>query len=240
VKLTFLGTRGYAKPKNERHARHSATLLEHDGFRALLDFGEDWLGEIGRFAPQAVFITHCHPDHAWGLKDGADCPVFASKESWEALASFPLDDQRLVEPGRQVDFLGLRFEYFPVVHSTRCPAGGYRITAGVLAVFYVPDVVAIQDRNAALSGCAAYIGDGASITRSMVRKPGAELVGHAPIRAQLGWRHKEGVPLAIFTHCGSEIIRKGDEASLAEIAALADERGVRAMLAHDGLELALG
>ena len=69
-----------------------------------------------------------------------------------------------------------------------------------------------------------------------IRKRGAFLIGHAPIRTQLAWCQKEGVPRAMFTHCGSEIIRLGDEAETA-VAALADARGVQAAIAYDGLEL---
>ena len=60
-------------------------------------------------------------------------------------------------------------------HSTRAPAVGYRMTAGEVAIFYVPDVVWIHAREEALSGCKVYVGDGATLTRSMVRKSGDTL-----------------------------------------------------------------
>jgi hypothetical protein len=100
-------------------------------------------------------------------------------------------------------------------------------------------VVYINDREAALSGCKAYVGDGATITRSMVRKPSGELIGHTPIRTQLTWCQKEGVPLAVFTHLGSEIVKGGDEKSMEKIRPLAEERGVEAGLAHDGMQMVL-
>ena len=62
---------------------------------------------------------------------------------------------------------------------------------------------------------------------------------HAPIRTQLTWCQKEGVPRAIFTHCGSEIV-EGDERTLgAKIREMAEERGVTAEIAHDGMEVIL-
>jgi hypothetical protein len=84
-----------------------------------------------------------------------------------------------------------------------------------------------------------YIGDGATIRRSFVRRRGDRLIGHAPVRTQLGWCAKEGVPRAIITHCGSEIVA-GDERSLRKtIAVIARDLGIEAQIAHDRMELAL-
>jgi hypothetical protein len=56
---------------------------------------------------------------------------------------------------------------------------------------------------------------------------------------QLGWCAKEGVPRAIITHCGSEIVA-GDERSLRKtIAVIARDLGIEAQIAHDRMELAL-
>jgi len=85
----------------------------------------------------------------------------------------------------------------------------------------------------------SYIGDGATMTRSFVRKRGDTLIGHAAVRTQLGWCAKEGVPRAIITHCGSEIVT-GDERMLAaKLHGMATERGVEACIAHDRMELIL-
>jgi hypothetical protein len=56
-----------------------------------------------------------------------------------------------------------------VDHSTRAPAVGYRRTVGKVTVFYMPDGVFIHERAEALAGVKVYIGDGATVTRSMVR-----------------------------------------------------------------------
>jgi hypothetical protein len=104
-------------------------------------------------------------------------------------------------------------------------------------VFYGPDLIYIHDREAALSGSGIYIGDGATLERSFVRKRGDALIGHTPVRTQLSWCAKEGVPRAIITHCGSEIVG-GDERKLnARLRAMAKERGIRAEFAHDGMEV---
>src|SRR5205823_1044808 len=76
---------------------------------------------------------------------------------------------------------GITFEAFPVEHSILAPAVGYRVRAGRALIFYGPDLLFIHDRKAALREVQVYIGDGATLTRSLVRKRGGTLIGHAPV-----------------------------------------------------------
>jgi phosphoribosyl 1,2-cyclic phosphodiesterase len=155
------------------------------------------------------------------------------------MQGYPIEERRTIPLRAPLDILGMTFEAFPVDHSPLAPAVGYRVTAGRVSIFYVPDVVYIPDRADALSGISLYIGDGATITRSMVRRHGDVLFGHTPIRTQLTWCQKEGVAQAVFTHCGSEIV-KGDERTLASmVRELGRERGVEARIACDGMEMVL-
>ncbi len=85
MKLTFLGTRGFIEASTRRHRRHSALLVAYHGREVMVDCGEDWRHKLGEIAPRAVVVTHAHPDHAFGLEDGAPCPVWATSESWEAM-----------------------------------------------------------------------------------------------------------------------------------------------------------
>lgn len=202
----------------------------------LIDCGEDWLGRLAELRPRAILVTHAHPDHALGLRDGAPCPVWATEASWKTMAGFAIDRRHTVTPRRPFQVRGITFEAFPVEHSTRCPAVGYRISAGRATLFYVPDVAYIPDREKALRGVEVYVGDGATLERTMVRRRGERLIGHVPVRTQLTWCEKEGVPRAIFSHCGTQIVA-GDERVLgARLRALARERGVQARFAYDGME----
>jgi hypothetical protein len=99
--------------------------------------------------------------------------------------------------------------------------------------------VFIHDRGAALKGVQIYIGDGATLTRSFIRKRGETLIGHAPVRTQLTWCQREGVPRAIITHCGSEIVTDDWRKLSVELRAMAAERDVEARIAHDGMKLKL-
>jgi phosphoribosyl 1,2-cyclic phosphodiesterase len=234
MKLTFLGTRGYVEPRSRRHRQHAALRVEYRGRDVMIDCGEDWLDSLAELRPGAVVLTHAHPDHAGGLAEGAPCPVFATEATWKEIDGFPIEDRRTVAPGEPFDVRGIGFQAFGLEHSTRCPAVSYRVNAGRVAVHYAPDVAYIHQRAGALAGCDLYVGDGASLARPMIRRRGDHLIGHAPVRTQLTWCAKEGVPRAVFTHCGAQIVA-GDERTLgAQLRDWAQERGVQAEFASDG------
>jgi phosphoribosyl 1,2-cyclic phosphodiesterase len=243
VKLVFLGTRGEMEARTPLHRMHTSLLVAYRGARVMIDAGDDWREELWRLQPRphAIVVTHAHPDHAWGLQDGAPAPVHATDDAWALMRSYPIEPalRHRVEAREPFQVGDITFEAFPVEHSIRAPAVAYRITAGRVTVFYGPDLVYINHRADALRGCRLYIGDGATLTESFVRRRGKTLIGHAPVRTQLTWCQKEGVGRAIISHCGREIV-EGDRSELeARLRAMAEERGVIAAFAHDGLELVL-
>jgi len=129
------------------------------------------------------------------------------------------------------------FEEFSVEHSILSPAVGYRVSAGRACIFYAPDLIFIHKRSVALQGVEIYVGDGATVTQSFIRRRGKALIGHSPVRAQLTWCQKEGVPRAIITHCGSEIVT-GDERDIAaKVFEMATERGIEVRIAYDGMKV---
>jgi phosphoribosyl 1,2-cyclic phosphodiesterase len=115
----------------------------------------------------------------------------------------------------------------------------YRIVAGRAAVAYAPDVAYIPEHRRALRGVQLYIGDGATMSRTMIRRQGDRLTGHTTIRAQLGWCEKNGVPYAIFTHCGQQIVADDERKLAAQLRRWGRQRGVEAGFAYDGMELIL-
>jgi phosphoribosyl 1,2-cyclic phosphodiesterase len=233
--LTFLGTRGKIERRSRRHGRHSALLIESSQHRVMLDCGADWLARFGALRPSAILLTHAHPDHARGLAEGAPCPVYATAETWTGIGRYPIADRRVIQPGRRFCLGAIVFQAFAVEHSIRAPAVGYRIATDRAALFYVPDVVAIRDRTRALRDVGLYIGDGATITRPLVRRRGEMLIGHTTIRAQLGWCRDAGIAQAIFTHCGSEIVDADGRSVAAQVRCLGRDRGVAVRIAHDGM-----
>jgi phosphoribosyl 1,2-cyclic phosphodiesterase len=239
MNLTFLGTRGEIDARTRRHWMHTSLLVSYRGANVMIDCGLDWLGKLKRVDLSAIVLTHAHPDHAWGLKRGAPCPVYASEKTWRDLQHYPIKDRAVIKERTPTKVCGITFEAFPVEHSILSPAVGYRISAGRACIFYAPDLIFIHERSAALQDVQLYIGDGATVTRSFIRKRGKALIGHSPVRTQLTWCQKEGVPRAIITHCGSEIVN-GDEREIAvKMTAMAAERRVKVRIASDGMKLTL-
>jgi phosphoribosyl 1,2-cyclic phosphodiesterase len=207
MELTFLGTRGEIELRSPCHRRHSSLLVCQSDIRIMIDCGTDWLERVRSVAPTAIVLTHAHADHAAGLAKGAPCPVYATQETLSLLRRYPLTDVRRLPLGKSVRLGGLTFRAFPAQHSIRAPAVGYRVCGHGTCVFYLPDVAELPDPSRALRGVKVYIGDGATVTRSMVRRKGGTPIGHASIAVQLGWCEQAGVRRAIFTH-----LRIGDRA----------------------------
>ncbi len=237
MELKFLGTRGEIEARTRRHRMHTSLLVSHRGARVMIDCGVDWLGKLKRVDPSAIVLTHAHPDHAWGLKQGAPCPVYAPEKTWQELRHYPIKDRHVIEERKPKKICGITFEAFPVEHSILSPAVGYRVSAGRARIFYAPDLIFIHERSAALKGVQIYIGDGATVTRSFIRKRGRALIGHSPVRTQLTWCEKEGVQRAIITHCGSEIVTGDQRAVAAKIFEMATERGIEVRFAYDGMKV---
>src|SRR5262249_31917690 len=104
-------------------------------------------------------------------------------------------------------------------------------------LFYAPDVAALQHPGQTLQEVDLYIGDGAVVERSLIRRRGSVSIGHASIAAQLRWCKANGIARAIFTHCGSGIVRSDPVRVEAMVRALGRAANVSVRLAHDGLRI---
>ncbi len=243
MRLEFFGTRGYVEESSAEHFGHSAFVLEAKGFRLLCDFGENRKGKLAKIRPDAVFVSHAHPDHGWGLWEGTQVPVYASAVTHELLRELPLLNRVVLVPEEPVAIGPFRLTPFPVIHSIRCPCIAARIALGRFTVVYSGDVVAFEDPDTALAAADLYIGDGSTLKGSLVRRhESGVLIGHTTVRAQLGWLSRHGILQAVFSHFGKGPIEMGQEALgevLADLAA-ANPPGCRVTAAYDGMEMEIG
>jgi phosphoribosyl 1,2-cyclic phosphodiesterase len=237
--LTFLGTRANIPIRSPQHRRHSSLLVSTGRRRLLVDCGTDWRGRLDRIHPTAILVTHTHPDHADGLRAGATCPVYAADMAWEAMRTWPLKICGQLPLDTPVVVAGFIVECRAVEHSLNAPAVGYSISAGNERLFYVPDVAALVDPVRTLRDVYLYIGDGATLTKSLLRRHGRALIGHAALATQLAWCREAGVARAVFTHCGSGLVRMRPSRAAALVSALGHAHGVNATLAYDGLVLGM-
>ncbi|MGE5278803.1 MAG: MBL fold metallo-hydrolase [Acidobacteriota bacterium] len=242
MRLHFFGTKGYVEEESRAHRGHSAWTLEVEGFRLLCDFGQNRKGTLSKIRPDAIFVSHAHPDHAWGLEEGTAAPVYASAITHEITKDLPIERRVVLEPGKPARVGPLALTAFPVVHSIRCPCVAARIETPEGAVVYSGDVVAFEDPETALSEARLYVGDGSTLKGSLVRRhPSGVLFGHTTVRAQLGWLGRHGVARAIFSHFGKGPIEMGERELSRCLRELAAEKapGCAVSAARDGLGLEL-
>ena len=243
MRLEFFGTKGFVEESSRFHRGHSAFVVEAGGFRLLCDYGQNRKGLLERIRPDAVVISHAHPDHGGGLAEGTDVPVYASAVTHRIQRDFPYANRRTLSAGRPVRVGPFRLVGYPVIHSVRCPCMAVRLTAQGTTLVYSGDIVAFPNPEKVLPGADAYVGDGSTLTGSLVRRhPSGVLIGHTSVRAQLGWLAKTGVPRAVFSHFGRGPILMGERALAGALKDLAHDKapGCDVTAARDGLDVELG
>jgi len=240
LRLHFYGTKGYVEESSPEHSGHSAFTIEAEGFRFLCDFGENRKGLLEKIRPDAIFVSHAHPDHSWGLEEGTSATVYASEITHSLTEKFPIQKRVVLEPGKRVGVGSLHLTAFPVVHSVRCPCIAARLEISGRVLVYSGDIVSFESPEEALSGADVYVGDGSTLKGSLVRRhPSGTLLGHTTVRAQLGWLAKYGIRRAVFSHFGKGPIEMGEEALVEALGKLVSERfpGCDVMPASDGLTI---
>jgi len=208
--ITFLGTRGYIDARTSKHYYHTATLITYRNKKIMVDCGEDWVKKVWQIKPDAIVLTHAHPDHAYGLKNGSPCPVYATTTTWQLIKDFliPEDFRKKIFFTKPNIIYGVNFKPIKVLHSLKAPAVSFRISIDKKTFFYSGDIAYLPDQKRNLKNVSLYIGDGSTVQKTLISKKYGQIHGHASVKTQLGWCKKAGIKNAIFTHCGTELVTK--------------------------------
>ena len=229
TRLVFLGTKGEIEESSPKHKYHSSLLIILNEARLLIDYGVLRKYSLEDIKPDAILITHAHPDHyAWLEEDiKTEIPVYLTEETL-AYGKFMPENSKIIKPGEKFKIEPFKCVPYRVLHSLRCPTVGHKIETPGKTLIYNPDLVDIVDKESILEDVGYYIGDGSSIRVNLVRRRGDQLFGHARITTQINWCRKHGISNIIFTHLGKETMEKEREFR---------EEHAEAILAYDGMEL---
>jgi len=253
MKLHFIGSRGYIEEKSSSHKNRSSLLLETNRSRILIDWGDEYSPEeLKKINPDAIIITHSHPDHLFGLKklrSSLDIPVYISEDSLKS-EYFKKEDYQYVNftSFKRLDhFKILNLEMFtvPILHSSKAPNQALiaQGEAGRHKICYASDILSFPVKyRQKLLGCDVYIGDLSTLKKEgLIRydKKRDEPIGHASPHTQLSWCSKAGVRTVIFTHLGSEPIKMGDDQVTKKLQELSKEYSLNIILAKDGMVIDL-
>jgi phosphoribosyl 1,2-cyclic phosphodiesterase len=229
AKLTFLGTKGEIEEETPIHRFHSSMLVESGGVRLLIDYGLLRRRSLNEIKPDAILITHAHPDHYSWLKQDVQTsvPIYLTQETLD-YGKFKPQNSRVVAPMEKFrigDFLCMAYR---VIHSIRCPAVGWKLTFEGKTLVYNSDLVNIEEKEAVLTGVEWYIGDGSAVKANLVRRRGDVLFGHTRIITQVHWCQKFDIKHILFTHLGKETLREEENLK---------KEHPEVVVAYDGLEM---
>ncbi len=229
AKLGFLGTKGEIEESNQKHQYHASLLITSGRTRLLIDYGKLRKYTLEELKPDAILITHAHPDpYAWLNEDiKTDIPVFLTQETYD-YGKYRPDNSIIISPSQEKEVGDIKWSAYRVIHSVRCPTVGYRLTIRGKTLVYNPDLIKIVDEEKILTGVDYYIGDGSSVRANLVRRRGDQLVGNTRITTQINWCRSYGINKIIFTHLGKETLEKEDDFRKAH---------PEAVLVYDGMEL---
>jgi ribonuclease BN (tRNA processing enzyme) len=229
MKIKVLGTRGEIEESAPRHSRHSGLLV--DG-RLLFDLGEK---EFLDTAPERVFITHLHPDHAFFVRQPGrlGVRVFAPETRQGA-------PQVEIFPGK-MSYRGYSIRAVPTHHSLKVKSTAYLVEKGGERLLYTGDLFWInKEYHPLLSELDLVVTEASFIRKGgMIRRDRASgrAFGHAgvPNLIELFGKFTSNI---LFMHFGSWFY--GDaRTSRRTLAAQGRQKGVRALAGYDGYELDL-
>ncbi len=231
MQIKILGTKGEIKPSAPRHSRHSGVLVDRE---LLLDLGER---EFLEYNPDAIFITHLHPDHAFFVTReqniDINIPVYAPEKASISVHVAGYPDR--IQVGR--------YSVLPIPthHSIKVNSCAYLISNGEKKILYTGDMIWINRQyQHHLEGLDMVITDGSYIRKGgMVRrdKSSGQIYGHAGI-PDLVDLFKPFTGFMVLVHFGNWFFKDIEE-SRRKIENVARQNNMIIETGYDGLTLDL-
>ena len=223
MRVHVLGTRGEIARSAPRYRRHAGVLIDR---RILLDLGER---SYLRHRPEAIFISHLHPDHAAFLARplAIDADVYLPEHARKLPAGKLITSPVAIGAYRVVPV--------PTEHSHRVRSMGFIVEKGRRRLFYSSDLVSIRPAyRSRLGRLDLVITDGSFMRRGgLVRTDPASgrRFGHAGLPELVDF-FAAFTRRFVVTHFGSWFYADVPSARR-RVAALGD--GIRVSAAYDGM-----
>jgi phosphoribosyl 1,2-cyclic phosphodiesterase len=195
-----------AKKGNKDRRTRSAMALLIGGKTILFDAGPDIRYQLRKhhLKPDAVFVSHEHPDANYGLNYLRGLHPVKSSEAGSAERLFhraKIFSEKLgnVKRGVPISVFGVEILPFRVKHSKIAPYTGYKVLLNAKrstlnAFAYITDMASTAGIQKYVQGCDILFADGSIINRN--------LFGHMAIPNQLAVYKKWRLKRVIFTHIG--------------------------------------
>ncbi|GIU68717.1 MAG: hypothetical protein KatS3mg001_567 [Candidatus Pacearchaeota archaeon] len=226
AEIIFLGTKGEIEESTRKHKYHTSTLFIYRKFKLLIDYGTLQKFSLEKIKPNAILITHAHPDHyLWSVKScRTNVPVYLLKDTFKNGKFKPNNFKFITSKKIKIgSFLILPFK---ILHSLKCSSVGFKIFLKKTSIIYTGDVVETPHKKI-LFHADYYIGDGSSIKANLVKKKNGKRFGHARITTQINWCKKARIKNIIFTHVGKETLKHEDEI----------KKKYNVIIAYDGMRI---
>ncbi len=226
MKIQVLGTRGEIKASAPHHTKKSGVLIDD---KILLDVGDE---SFLAYHPEAILITHLHPDHAFFVRNGhaleIDSKIFAPEHYQNMAIEVPTHSFKIGDYAVQP---------IPTIHSIKVKSQGYLITHRNKKIFYTGDMIWIDKKyHRLLQGCDLVITEASHVKKGGLvrRKPETgEIFGHTGMPDLMHF-FKPYTHTILFVHFGSWFF-DDIEQSRSAIQRLADEQEIQSIIGYDGL-----
>ncbi len=173
-----------AKKGGKDRRTRSCLAIQHNGRLILFDAGPDIKYQLKRARlpkPDAICITHNHPDANYGTKYLGSVPI------WSEVA-------HTIKAGRSFNLFGLKIIPFRVRHARNTPTVGFLVHLPNKKIIYATDMASLNGLKKYFQQADLIFCDGSILKRSFG--------GHLAIVSQLKTYKQWGLKRVFFTHIG--------------------------------------